>query len=75
LRTIRHYNERLKDVPVLMVTAVNSRYPLGFSARDIDDQWLPVTDFLEKPIDLDVLRNKVAAVLAQVAAGAEDRQA
>ena len=60
---------------MLMVTAVNSRYPLGFSARDIDDQWLPVTDFLEKPIDLDVLRNKVAAVLAQVAAGAEDRQA
>lgn len=62
-RTIRHYNEKLKEVPILMLTAVNTKFPLGFSSRDIDDNWLPVTDFLEKPVDLDVMRNKVSALL------------
>ncbi len=62
-RTIRHYNEKLKDVPILMLTAVNKKFPLGFSSRDIDDNWLPVSDFLEKPVDLDVLRNKVINLL------------
>lgn len=62
-RSIRHYNDNLKDVPILMLTAVNEKFPLGFSSRDIDDNWLPVSDFLEKPIDLDVLRNKVSALL------------
>lgn len=67
-RAIRHYTANLEGVPVLMVTAVNARYPLGFSARDIDDQWLPVSDFLEKPVDLDVLRNRVQALLAEAQA-------
>jgi hypothetical protein len=31
--------------------------------RDIDDTWLPVADFVEKPVDFDVLRNKVSALL------------
>lgn len=71
-RTIRHYTADLKDVPVLMVTAVNARYPLGFSAQDIDDQWLPVSDFVEKPVDLDVLQNKVSALLERAAATGRD---
>jgi CheY-like chemotaxis protein len=53
----------LKDVPILMLTAVNTRFPLGFSSQDIDEDWLPVTDFLEKPVDLDVLAERVAAIL------------
>ncbi len=62
-RTIRHYNEELKDIPIIMLTAVNEKFPLGFSSRDIDENWLPVAEFLEKPIDLDVLSNKVSALL------------
>jgi|ETNmetMinimDraft_26_1059896.scaffolds.fasta_scaffold24958_2 DNA-binding response OmpR family regulator len=62
-RTMRHYNEKLKDIPVLMLTAVNAKFPLGFGSRDIDDNWLPVSDFLEKPMDFDVLRGKVDALL------------
>ena len=62
-RTMRHYNEKLKDIPVLMLTAVNAKFPLGFGSRDIDDNWLPVSDFLEKPVDFDVLRGKVDALL------------
>ncbi len=62
-RTMRHYNEKLKGIPVLMLTAVNAKFPLGFGSRDIDDNWLPVSDFLEKPVDFDVLRGKVDALL------------
>ena len=66
-RAIRHYNDKLKGIPVLMLTAVNAKYPLGFGAGDIDETWLPVTDFLEKPVDLEVLCEKVSALLQQAA--------
>jgi hypothetical protein len=60
---MRHYSETLRGVPVLMLTAINARFPLGFSRRDIDENWLPVSDFLEKPVDLDALCAKVSAML------------
>ncbi len=63
-RTMRHYHEKLKDIPILMVTAVNQRFPLGFGHKDIDENWLPVTDFVEKPVDLRSLQNKVSALLS-----------
>ena len=65
-RKIRHFDEELKDIPILMLTAVNVKFPLGFSSRDIDDTWLPVNDFLEKPVNFDILRNKVSAMLPKV---------
>lgn len=62
-RTMRHENEMLKKVPILMLTAINARFPLGFGPNDIDSEWMPVTDFLEKPVDFDVLREKVTKLL------------
>ena len=38
----------------------NARSP---GSRDIDDKWLPVADFLEKPVDFDVLVGKVKELL------------
>ncbi len=75
-RTIRHYSEKLKGIPVLMLTAVNTKFPLGFSDRDIDDHWLPVSDFVEKPVDFDVLEGKVTALLERVGpeAGAQQKE-
>jgi len=64
-RRMRLSHDALKDVPILMLTAVNTRFPLGFSSKDIDEDWLPVTDFLEKPIDLDVLAERVKTILAK----------
>ncbi len=63
-RSMRWRHQSLKDVPILMLTAVNTRFPLGFSEKDIDDDWMPVTDFLEKPVDLDVLAERVDTILA-----------
>ena len=71
-REIRDAGEDLRDVPLLILTAINARFPLGFSADDIDEDWLPVSGFLEKPIDFDVLLEKVSAVLTEAAGGAKD---
>jgi twitching motility two-component system response regulator PilH len=39
----------LRDLPVILLTSINQEFPMDFSARDIDEDWLPVQDFLEKP--------------------------
>ena len=35
-RKLKHYDKQLKDIPILMLTAVNEKFPLGFSSTDID---------------------------------------
>lgn len=64
-RFMRHENETLRTVPILMLTAINTEFPLGFGPNDIDSEWMPVTDFLEKPVDFDVLRDRVAKMLVK----------
>jgi len=66
-RQLSHRQDKLKDIPILLLTAVNSRFPLGFSSRDIDSDWLPVCDFLEKPVELALLPGRVEALLARSA--------
>jgi hypothetical protein len=61
---MRHEKEKLKKIPILMLTAINTKFPLGFGSKDIDEEWMPVTEFLEKPVDFDVLRDKVAKLLS-----------
>jgi len=61
-RTIR---KKWGDVPVLMLTAVNQQFPLGFSNKDIDSTWLPVADFIEKPVDFDLLKTKITDLLSR----------
>ncbi len=53
------------SVPILMLTAVNQHFPLGFSSKDIDPTWLPVTAFVEKPVDFEVLKSKIAELLGE----------
>ena len=64
-REMRHDHAKLKNVPILMLTAVNERFPLGLSDRDIDKEWLPVSSFLEKPVDLKRLIQEVETLLAK----------
>ncbi len=69
-RTMQHYSADLKGIPILMLTAVNTKFPLGFGGRDIDDTWLPVSEFMEKPVDLEVLCSTVSALLEQSSSAA-----
>ena len=52
------------DLPVLLLTAVNQSFPLGFSSTDLDPTWLPAVDFLEKPVDFGLLCEKVSEIVA-----------
>jgi DNA-binding response OmpR family regulator len=61
----RRIAKEAKSVPILMLTAVNSYFQFGFSAKDIDQEWLPAVDFMEKPVDLDILKNTVARILRE----------
>ena len=45
--------------------AINTKFPMGFGPDDIDEAWMPVQDFLEKPIDFDVLVAKVEKLAGQ----------
>lgn len=60
-----HHDAELRSMPILMLTAVNSRYPFGFSVNneDINEEWLPVSDFVEKPVDFEILKTKVDTLL------------
>jgi len=69
-RTIRNRHKDFGDMPILMLTAVNEKFPLGFGTSDIDEDWLPVQDFVEKPVDFDVLKAKVADMLQKSKADA-----
>jgi DNA-binding response OmpR family regulator len=60
----REVGRTYERLPILMLTAVNSKFPLGFSESDIDSTWLPVRGFLEKPVDFRLLREKVRQMLA-----------
>lgn len=57
-------DERTSDLPRLMLTAVNQSgiFVGKFSKKDIDDVWLPVQDFIDKPVIPEVLLAKVRAL-------------
>ncbi len=66
-RAMRRSGSALANVPILLLTAINTRFPLGFSSNDIDNEWLPVSDFLEKPVNFGQLQGKVSALLQRAA--------
>lgn len=51
-----------RDVPLLMVTAIHTTTSLRFGP---DEAYLPVDDFVEKPVDPDLLLAKVRALLGE----------
>ena len=57
-------DERTAALPLLMLTAVNEAgiYVGKFSNKDRDETWLPVQEFVEKPVDPEVLLAKVEAL-------------
>ncbi len=69
-RRMHLHGKKTKDTPILMLTAINRRYDLGFSSVDIDEDWLPVADFVEKPVLPEVLRSKVSSLLCSAAQSA-----
>lgn len=50
----------IRDTPIIMLTAIHSTTPLRFAP---DEDYLPVQTFLEKPVDPDLLLNKVRSFI------------
>ena len=62
---MRNEHPQLMGIPILLLTAVNSKLPLGFRSRQAQEQILSIAGFLEKPVDLDLLRNRVSVLLEE----------
>jgi CheY-like chemotaxis protein len=51
-----------RDIPIIILTAIHSTTPVRFAP---DEDYLPVEEFVEKPIDPDTLLPKVEKLLAK----------
>lgn len=63
-REIRNSKET-SSIPIIMLSAINDKgvYSGTFSNSDRDDAWLPVDEFVEKPIQNNQLLQKIRSVL------------
>jgi len=57
-RQIRR-TKAIKDLPIILLTGINQDFPMDFSSQDIDPDWMPVQDFMEKPVKMPALLDKV----------------
>lgn len=63
LKLAQQLHSNVPSLPIILLTAVNQEFPLGFSKKDIDDVHMPVNDFLEKPVDLGTLCRTVSELI------------
>ena len=54
-------DDATKAIPIIMLTAVNQEVPWKFGP---DEVWLPVDEFLEKPVKPEVLLNSIQKALS-----------
>ena len=54
-----------KNIPILMLTAIKDRMGLDFKHEAGDETWLPVDDYVEKPLKPDELISKVKRLLGK----------
>ncbi len=56
-------DKKLAPIPILMVTAINVRYPEFQFSPESDGEYLPVDDFIDKPAQPKELIQKVQKLL------------
>lgn len=63
-RALAH-DAKASRIPVLVLSAVNQMSRLGFSftEKDISEDFMPVTGFLEKPVDPERLLSRIGQAL------------
>jgi len=63
-RTLKNDKDH-KHIPILMLTAVKEKSGLDFKKEAGDEAWLPVDDYVDKPLKPDELIAKVTALLGK----------
>lgn len=56
-------NPECKDIPILMLTALKEKTGFDFAPEAGDETWLPVEDYVNKPIQPDELLSKVEKLI------------
>jgi CheY-like chemotaxis protein len=54
----------LRNIPILMLTAVENRTSIDFKSTAPDPVWLPVDSYMDKPVKPDVLLTEVKKLLS-----------
>ncbi len=57
-------NADTADIPIIMLTAVGQETGFEFD-KEKDEDFLPVDEFIEKPVDPDMLVDKIRGALGQ----------
>ena len=57
-------NPLYKKIPIIMLTGVKQKTGLDFKVEAGDESWLPVEEFLDKPVKPNVLLEKVEDLLS-----------
>ena len=58
-------DSQLKDMPILVLTAVKEKTGIGFKSVAGDPDWLPVDGFLDKPVEPEELQAEVERLLSK----------
>ena len=58
----RHLHADMPSLPMIMLTGIRKEMSLGFSFEP-DETWLPVTKFMEKPVNPRVLADELEKLL------------
>ena len=58
-------DSQFKDMPILMLTGVKDKTGIDFKSTAGDPAWCPVDGLLEKPVEPDVLVQKVQKLLSK----------
>ncbi len=60
-------NEAIRHLPVILLTNINKEFPIELSEKDIDPQWMPIQEFIEKPVDVAELLKTVTGLIGKPA--------
>ena len=58
-------DSRYKKIPIIIISAVKEKTGIDFASAAGDEDWLPVEDFLDKPVKPELLLEKVRTLLNQ----------
>ena len=58
---------QFKDIPILILTAVQNRSGIDFKSTAGDPTWCPVDGFLDKPVKPDILLAEIKKLLSKKA--------
>ena len=54
---------KYKHIPIMMVTSIKQKTGIDFETAAGDETWLPVEEYLNKPVNPEVLLDKVKTLL------------